>query len=122
MKFKGYLIIALLVIVFALPSWATVTYTTSGTVGPYSIGGKSRMVTGKLDLSGTYVTNGFSLTASSLGLSHIEMAILQPTDGYGAAWNASTGLVKMTTAASTEVSNGTSSVASVDVNFVVIGW
>ena len=80
-------------LVWAVPSQAAITFVNSNTVGPYSVGGNSKMVTGKMDLSGTYATGGFSLSPSKFGLSVIQQVILQAEDGYSFFWDAANGKV-----------------------------
>lgn len=61
---------------------AAITFTLSNKTGPYAVGGNSSMVTGKMNLSGTYVTGGFTLNPRTFGFTVIQQVILQGEDGY----------------------------------------
>jgi hypothetical protein len=111
--------------VLAVLSWATVasatvTFTVTDMVGPFSIGGNSKMVLGVMDLSGTYATGGLAVTPAQLGLTTLQQIIAQPTDGYGATWLPSTSKIYLSSGGS-QVSNG-QSVSAQNINFIGIGW
>ena len=96
MNFKKMAAVAVLLATFVTSqAFAVVTYTTTIHAGPYAIGGKTRMVTGHLVLSGTYATNGFALNAKDFGLVAIQSASLQPVAGEIATYNGNTGLMKL---------------------------
>jgi hypothetical protein len=71
-----------LVMLFATQAFAAVTYTVSEITGPYAVGGKSKQATGKIALSGTYDSNGFTVNPASFGMSHIQQLQVQPIGGY----------------------------------------
>jgi len=71
-----------LVMLFASNAFATVTYSVSSVTGPYAVGGKSKQATGKMVLSGTYTSGGFTVNPASFGMSYIESIMVQPIGGY----------------------------------------
>lgn len=80
-------------LLWSVQSQAAITYTVSNFVGPYSIGGKSKLSTATLNLAGTYDTGGFSLNARSFGMKHLERVVIEPEDGFQFFWDESTGNV-----------------------------
>lgn len=89
-KIIGLVAIGLLI---AGQAMATITYTNTITTGPYADGGNSMKTIGELNLSGTYVTNGFTFTGDQCGVSHIQSVLIQGEDGYQFWYNGSTGKI-----------------------------
>ena len=113
-------------VLIAVLSWtavahATITFTNVNVVGPFSVGGNSKMVVGYMDLGGTYTTNGFSITPSQFGLSTLQQVIVEPTDAYSAVWLPATAKIYMKAGDGTEVAND-GGLSTTNINFMVIGW
>ena len=97
-----------------------VTFAITGQVGPFSVGGNSKLITGALNLSGTYETGGLAVSAGQFGFSTLQQLIVQPSLGYSGTYVPATGKVILAIA-DVQVTAAVD-VSAVDVNFVAIGW
>ena len=82
-------------LLIATQSWATVTYSLSELTTPFAIGGYSKMAMGKLTLAGTYATNGFTFTPSSVGMSSVQSVSVEADSGYVSYYDSSSGKVAL---------------------------
>ena len=92
-KTRKVLSLAALFTLICSQAFATVTYTTSEMTGPYSVGGKSKQVVGKMALTGTYATNGYTLSTKDFGMVNFQSVAVSADSGYVAYYNSVTGKV-----------------------------
>ena len=75
----------------------TISFTTD-TRGRQRVG-RQRQVTGRMTLSGTYATNGFTVAASDFGVSLLDSLELgtpwEAGEGYTTAWDSANSKVKL---------------------------
>jgi hypothetical protein len=93
---KRFLKVLVLTLFALVPMLAHATITYSPTIKMRGNIGDQAMVLAQLDLTGTYATNGFTLTPKDLGLSTINDVIIPNYSGYSFEWVRSTGKVKVT--------------------------
>lgn len=83
---------------------------------------KEGVVTGTVGAADTYVTGGFTVTPASLGLQVIYFADpVSFSNGYTGVFNPATGLLKVFSAAGTELANASVALQSATFTFAVRG-
>lgn len=102
------------------PTYATIL--PSGNVNHVPGDFKEALVTGTVGGSDTYVTNGFTVSPSSVGLQFITWAApVTFSTGHWGIYIPSSGLLKVFSAAATELANGSGALQSATFTFWCYG-